>query len=189
MKQIPLTQGKFAIVDDEDFDFLSRFSWQFVIGADTIGSVSTNFKLQNGRWVRIPMSRFLYKPKIQHHPIYINHNPLDNRKENIKLVTTAEKNGTSWKMYKRLQARSLGKPQLRNPTSKYKGVSLIKDERYHKKWQGLIQKDGKTRSKKFYTEEEAALWYNEIAKELFGDTAYQNIIKDGIIEESKQCVV
>jgi hypothetical protein len=29
MKKIPLTQGKFAVVDDEDFDRLSRFKWHF----------------------------------------------------------------------------------------------------------------------------------------------------------------
>jgi hypothetical protein len=177
MKKIPLTQGQFAIVDDEDFDFLSRFSWQFVLGTDTNGSVSTNFKLQNGRWVRIPMSRFLYTPKIQYHPVYINSNPLDNRKENIKLVTTSEKNGTSWKMYVREKMRASGKPKLRNPTSKYKGVSLIKDPRYIKKWQACIQKEGKPKTKKFFTEVEAAKWYNEMAKELFGDTAYLNKIE------------
>ena len=26
-KQIPLTQGYFATVDDEDYDFLSRWKW------------------------------------------------------------------------------------------------------------------------------------------------------------------
>jgi hypothetical protein len=28
MKQIPLTQGEFALVDDEDFEELSRYKWQ-----------------------------------------------------------------------------------------------------------------------------------------------------------------
>jgi len=178
MKKISLTQGKYAIVDDEDYVFLSRFSWQFVLGADGIGSVSTNFKLLSGRWVRIPMSRFLYKPVSQYVPIFENKNPLDNRKENIKLVTTSEKNGTSWKMYMRTQQRKVGKSRRKNPTSKYKGVSYIKSDRYkYKKWKATIQLEGKVSTKCCKTEDEAGEWYNKRARELFGKYAYQNKIQ------------
>jgi len=66
-KKILVSKNKFAIIDAEDFEFLSRFSWS----CDNYNNVSTNFKVK-GAWVRVPMSRFLYKPKIQHHIAYKN---------------------------------------------------------------------------------------------------------------------
>jgi hypothetical protein len=175
MKQIPLTQGKFALVDDEDFVFLSRFSWQYCTAPDGTVSVSTNFALQNKRWVTIPMSRFLYTPKIQYKVMYANGDTLDNRKENIKLLTTSQFCGTSGKMY--MNTARKGKMK-RNPTSKYKGVSYMKDERYEKRWVGSIQFQKKSQSKRFLTEKEAAIWYNKKAGELFGEYGYQNKIED-----------
>jgi hypothetical protein len=173
MKRIPLTQGKYAIVDDEDYPFLSRFSWQ-ANRCNGVDSVATNFKLQNGRWVAIPMNRFLYKPKIQYRVIFANKNALDNRKENIKLIPSAVFNGTACKMYIRFAVK--GKMR-RNPTSIYKGVSFVKDKRYkNKKWKSTIQFQGKQEVKMFATEKEGAIWYNEKAKELFGEFAYQNKI-------------
>ena len=66
-KEIELTKGYIAIVDDEDFPFLSRFSWQAVQSERGDIAVTTNFKLNSGRWVAIPMNRFLHTPKIQYH--------------------------------------------------------------------------------------------------------------------------
>lgn len=120
------------------------------------------------------MNRFLYTPKIQYKPIYLNKNPLDNRKENIKLVTTSEFNGTSGKMYLNLARKGKMK---RNPTSKYKGVCKISDARYKfKTWRATICFQKKTETYCFATEKEAALWYNKKALEYFGPTAFQNKI-------------
>ena len=43
MNKIPLTQGKFAIVDDEDYDHLMQWSWH--INADGFGSLWRLFPL------------------------------------------------------------------------------------------------------------------------------------------------
>ena len=176
-KEIELTKGYIAILDDEDFPFLSRFSWQAVQSERGDIAVTTNFKLNSGRWVAIPMNRFLHTPKIQYHVAYKNKNTLDNRKENILLLTTAEFNGTAWKMYKSKASQMSAKPKLRNPSSRYKGVHKIKDPRYKIKiWRATIQKNGRPESRAFEQEWEAAEWYNKKAIEYFGPHAYQNNI-------------
>ena len=37
MKRIPLTQGKFALVDDEDYVWLNQWKWSIVGGKNGIG--------------------------------------------------------------------------------------------------------------------------------------------------------
>ena len=32
MKEIPLTQGKFTIVDDDDYEELSKYKWYYFCG-------------------------------------------------------------------------------------------------------------------------------------------------------------
>ena len=88
-KLIPLTQGKFAIVDDADFDALNAHRWC----ADK--TRTGDFKAR--RWTpqgSIYMHREVLgledgKILCDH----INHNGLDNRRENIRAVTNQQ---NSW---------------------------------------------------------------------------------------------
>ena len=107
-------------------------------------------------------------------PTYLNKNPLDNRKENIVLISSSVKNGRNDKMYMNIMRKGKMK---RNPTSKYKGVSKRSDPRYkNKQWVACVQFKGVVYLKAFNTENEAGEWYNLRSKELFGDLAYQNKI-------------
>jgi hypothetical protein len=93
---------------------------------------------------------------------HINGNPLDNRKENLRLVNQQQNN-----FNKKIDKRN---------TSGYKGVFRMKDR---PKWKATIGFQGKVLHLGFFdTKEEAALAYNMKAVELHGEYAKLNIIKE-----------
>ena len=93
MKRIPLTRGKFALVDDRDYEELSRFKWH------------TMFSPTNGNFYAARDGRNLARDKgryvVMHRQIlgicdrnisvdHKNHNGLDNRKSNLRVCTASQ---------------------------------------------------------------------------------------------------
>lgn len=151
MKQIPLTKGYFATVDDEDFESLSKFKW--LAGAQPTGLV---YALHRGTL----MHRRILEKELEDKPIHVDHingNGLDNRRSNLRLCTSAQN-----QMNRRKQRGKCA--------SKYKGV-----RRCRKKWQAHLKKDGKYFFLgTFEKEEDAALAYNLAAVQLFEKFARVN---------------
>jgi len=90
VKYIPLTQNQFAIVDDGDFEWLSKHKWF----ADWIKSTKSYYayrrsKIINGKRHSISMAREILglKKGDKLQPDHINHNTLDNRRYNLRIVT------------------------------------------------------------------------------------------------------
>lgn len=85
MREIPLSQGKTAIVDDEDFERVNQFKWY----AAKQRNNSFYAMRRNPATDRLlPMPRFILgvtdpKCEIDH----INHDTLDNRRENLRVCT------------------------------------------------------------------------------------------------------
>ena len=86
MKKIPLTQGQFALVDDEDFDKLNSVIW-YACWAPT----SNSFYAQRNVWSReekkskiVLMHRVIANPSRWHVVDHENHDTLDNRKSNLR---------------------------------------------------------------------------------------------------------
>jgi len=167
MKRIKLTQGKYAIVDDEDYHYLSRFNWS-IDKSEKYPCVFREFSI-NGRVVIIPMWKFVIPTENNKSALYLNRNSLDNRKENLRVVPEYIANHYSEK-------RSIFSKNT--PSSVYKGVSYSRSYKGKKKWIADIVCNGKRFNGHFLTEVEAALAYNEKAREFYSDYAYQNIIYD-----------
>jgi hypothetical protein len=95
---------------------------------------------------------------------HINGNSLDNRRCNLR-ITNARGN--------RLNTRKANKPL----TSKYIGVSWNKAKR---KFRCIVYHEGKHRHCGYFdNEKDAAVSYNKLAKELYGDEKYLNVIEEG----------
>lgn len=167
MKTIPLTKGKCAIVDDEDFPFLSRFNWQLHNSGNGMYYAEINVMPREGNKrgdfkVHVPMHAFLIKRGKFERVEFVNKNTLDYRKKNLMLVTY---NQNIHRAAKRKGA-----------SSKYKGVSFNKR---HQNWiVGITYNRKRMHLGYFLDEKQAAKVYNKKAKELYGELAYQNKIVD-----------
>jgi len=84
MKKIPLSQGKFTIVDDADYDWLMKIKWSATKSAH-------NWYVVNGKTgKRRYMHREIMKPtngQVVHHK---NGDSLDNRRANLEVCTQTE---------------------------------------------------------------------------------------------------
>ena len=153
-KLIPLTQGKFAIVDAEDYDRFNKYKWH----------ASKNHRIFYAKTQRpsrlLPMHRIILNAPPHLVVDHINHNGLDNRKANLRLCTRAQNNRNA-------------RPRIqRNKRSKYKGVSFDKNRNLFK---ALIQHNKKVHYLgSFKNETDTAKAYDKKAKELFGEFAYLN---------------
>lgn len=155
VKHIPLTQGELAIVDDEDYEFINQWNWQYNNG------YACRQQRNKGTRKKIYMHRVLSDSKEGEVTDHINFDKLDNRKSNLRKTD-----------YKgnRVNTKSIG------------GTSLFKGVRHRSSNHGFsaqITNDGKQLELGTYEkEEDAALAYNRKAIELFGKLAHLNDIYD-----------
>lgn len=159
MKEILLTQGKIALVDDDDYEELSKYKWLATEHRGTFYAARGEGPRNNNK--RIYMHRQilgLTDPNI--HGDHINHNKLDNQGCNLRIATRSQNQHNKLKQG--------------NTSSKYKGVSWINA---FGKWQTKITLHDKSIHIGLFTDEiEAAKAYNTKAVELFGEFAYLNEI-------------
>ena len=163
VRRIPLTQGKFALVDADDYYRLAKFPWCALKGTTTFYAVRTRNRKQ------LMMHREIMRPPAGLVVDHIDHNGLNNCKANLRLCTIAQNVHNSV-----AQAGS---------SSKYKGVHWHKGMR---KWAVMIHFNEKRYRLGHFTDEiEAAKAYDKKAAELHGEFAYLNFPPPVIPSETK----
>ena len=146
MKDIPLTHGKSALVDDEDFERVNKYKWY----PNTRKNTFYAYGRING--VVIHMHRFILGlTKREEQVDHENHNGLDNRRCNLNIVSH------SFNLIQR-------KKRIAPTVSKYKGVSYHKNRT--KPW---LAKLGRNNYCGYYTNEvDAAIARDEMLINIYG---------------------
>lgn len=158
MKEVPLTRGKVAIVDDQDYDWLMQWKWQYVKGY----ARRTGLKSDGGLHLRsIMMHRVIANAPPDLRVDHINGDRADNRRENLRLCTPEQ---NKWHVVKR------------RGHNKYKGVRPVDGGC----WRAYAADghNGQTYLGYYATEEEGAIAYNRYAVGKWGEWASLNPIED-----------
>lgn len=88
MKEIKLTQGQVALVDDEDFEYLSKFKWH--TQKTKYSFYASRTFLLNNKKVAEWMHRVIMKTPDNSICDHIDHNGLNNQKKNLRNCTRSE---------------------------------------------------------------------------------------------------
>jgi hypothetical protein len=151
MKEIPLTHGIVALVDDGDFERLSQWKWHLKESGYAVRRSYPSRKF-------ISMHREVSKPPAELEVDHINGNRLDNQAKNLRNCTRAENSHNT-------------KAHNDNATG-FKGVTYLKRR---KKWMARICKNYLTTYLGYFeTPEAAARAYDEAARKIFGTFANLN---------------
>lgn len=162
MKQIPLTRGMFALVDDEDFKELSKYKWCAIRGKNTWYAMRKRRVGEAGRKKTCMMHRMILN--VDDPNIFCDHkngDGIDNRRCNLRQCSSSE-NGTN-------------RPFQKNNTTGFKGVDFHKQRG---KYRAIIQfKNKQYHIGLFQNAEDAARAYDEAARRLHGEFAHLNFPK------------
>lgn len=166
--EILLSKGKTTIIDDDDYDKVTQFSWHLSHGGYAVRNARINGKYENQG-----LHRFIFgltsknKERIDH----INGDKLNNSKSNLRICSHSE--------------NLMNRGKNKKTRAKYKGVI----KRGYNSWVAMICVNYKSKYIGcFYTEEAAAYAYNLESKKLHGEFAYQNVVNKVDLKKYKKTV-
>jgi hypothetical protein len=167
MKQVELTKGYVALVDDEDYERVAQFKWRAQRCYFKDGTVRNVYacrtgKGADGKWnVLVMLHRFVVGIADMSMDVdHGDHDGLNCQRHNLRVCSHSQNNANN-----RVRITS---------RSGYKGVT------WHKpleKWVANIRIEGRlTYLGLFPSKEQAALAYNQAAERHFGEFAYLNSV-------------
>ena len=155
IRYIALTQGKYAIVDTADYEWLNQWKWC----AARSGNLWYAYRKHHGKTVR--MHQLIMNPPKGRVVDHINGNGLDNRRANLRICT------------RRQNAWNHGRRKPENASSEFIGVYRRKED--PDKCYVRVTRDGQaTNLGPFEDEVEAAKARDRKVRELHGEFAYLN---------------
>lgn len=150
-KQIPLTQGKVALVDDDVYEYLNQWKWRVQIH----GNVWYAFRVEGKA---IFMHRVITNAPKGAEVDHKDGDGLNNQRSNLRLCSRAE-NGANRRTNK-------------NSTSGYKGVAFVK---LTGRYRAVIRVNYKQINLGSYSNpDDAARAYDTAARKYFGEFASTN---------------
>jgi hypothetical protein len=160
MKTIPLTRSDVILIDDSDYEFALNYHWwalRITEGNKITYAAADVFT--DGTRQTILLHRMLLRPSAHQYIDHINHNGLDDQRNNIRISTMSQNLAN-----KRIQS---------NNKSGYKGVHWHKQRN---KWAAEICVNYKRQSLGLWSDPwRAAQAYNTAALEAWGEFALLNI--------------
>ena len=157
--EINLTQGKVALVNDEDYEEINRYKWYAVKKPHSFYAVRMSPRIQGERdtvWMHRAILGIGGGLDVDH----IDRDGLNNTRENLRVATRSQN-----------RANLISKCG----SSKYKGVYW---RNRGNRWEAQIGFNGdRLFLGSFSDEADAALRYNEAAIQLFGEFARINAIE------------
>lgn len=163
MKSIPLTQGLVALVDDEDYAQVCEFKW-YAARYKHLVYAQREIRRPDGSRTTLKLHNVIMPPKGGLRADHRDGNGLNCRKNNLRYASN-------------LQNGSNKRKTTSKRTSLFKGVYWASDRN---KWRAAIRVSGKLINLgQFDSEADAARYYDEAAKNYFGEFAHLNLPGDG----------
>lgn len=155
-KEILLTQGKVAIVDDADFEWLNQWKWMYHYTGYAVRSTYDRLTKKKGN---IRMHRTILSAPPDKDVDHIDGDGLNNQRHNLRLATPSQ--------------NLANHKRKKHNTSGYTGVSWDKKRQ---KWRAYIGIDGKWKYLgRFDSKLAAAKAYDQAAVAYFGPFAKLNL--------------